>query len=182
MGSNLLDCLENWSLQVSNIPRLPVIVCWYVWITCNKAIFENLTVSIDATCFRILGELKSERLKKITAPRFIQPLTQLSGNYAWFDGASQNLGMHCGVGGRIHLCDGFWITWTFNCGIGSNTKTKLLGVWVTLLLASRYNILDLHVRRDSKIIIDWLNKKGKLQIAALECWKDRIIDLSQTFT
>jgi hypothetical protein len=49
-------------------------------------------------------------------------------------------------------------------------------------LASRHNILDLHVRGDSKIIIDWLNKKGKLQVAALECWKDRIVELTQTFS
>jgi hypothetical protein len=35
---------------------------------------------------------------------------------------------------------------------------------------------------DSKIIIDWLNNKGQLQVIALECWKDRITDLIQAFT
>jgi ribonuclease HI len=64
----------------------------------------------------------------------------------------------------------------------SNTKAELLGVWATLLLASRHNIMDLHVRGDSKIIIDWLNKKGKLQVTALECWKDRITELTQAFS
>jgi hypothetical protein len=117
-------------------------------------IFENLTVSINSVCFRILGELKIEKMKRIFVPRFIQPLIQMNENNAWFDGASQKSGLHCGAGEKIHRCDGFWITWTFNCGIGSNTKEKLLGVWITLFLASCHNILDLHVRGDSKITID----------------------------
>jgi hypothetical protein len=41
--------------------------------------------------------------------------------------------------------------------------------------------MDLHVRGDTKIIIDWLNKKGQLQVIALECWKDRITELIQAF-
>jgi hypothetical protein len=46
-----------------------------------------------------LGELKIEKKKRITAPRFIQPILQMNGNNAWFDGASQNTGLQCGAGG-----------------------------------------------------------------------------------
>jgi hypothetical protein len=112
--------------------------------------------------------LNPKKLKNISAPRAFPPLTQLSGNCAWFDGASQFSGLHCGAGGRLHLCDGTWITWTLNCGNGSNTKADLLDAWATLFLATRNNILDLHVSGDSKIIIDWLNRKGKLQAVTLE--------------
>jgi hypothetical protein len=42
-GTNLHDFLENWSLQDFTLPHLPVIVCWFVWLTRNRAIFENLT-------------------------------------------------------------------------------------------------------------------------------------------
>jgi hypothetical protein len=45
----------------------------------------------------------------------------------------------------------------------------------------RLHILDLQVFGDSRIIIDWLNQKGKLQVISLECWKDRIRDLSKAF-
>jgi hypothetical protein len=38
------------------------------------------------------------------------------------------------------------------------------------------------VKGDSKIVIDWLNGKGTLRVVALECWKDRILDLIQTFS
>jgi len=182
MGTNLHDCLENWSLQVSNLPRLPIIVWWYVWNSHNKAIFEDVSVSIFSICFQIMRNIKSEKIKMITAPRLFQPLLQPSGNIAWFDRASQNSGLQCGAGGRIHLCDGSRITWTLNYGLGSNTKSELLGIWGTLFLASQHNILDLHVRGDSKIIIDWINEKGKIHVAALECWKDRIKYLTRDFT
>jgi len=100
-----------------------------------------------------LGKLKIEKIKKTNAPWFIQPFLHLEGNNDWFDGASQNAVHQCGVGGLIIHNDTSKITWTFNCGVGSNTKEELLGVRATLLLATHHNILDLHVRWDSKIII-----------------------------
>jgi hypothetical protein len=42
--------------------------------------------------------------------------------------------------------------------------------------------VDLQVLGDSRIIIDWLNNKGKLQVNALECWKDRIKELNNAFS
>jgi ribonuclease HI len=145
-------------------------------------IFENTPSSIKSVCFRILGDLEIPRDRRIHTPRFIQPTLHLGWNIAWFDGTSQNVGLHCGAGGLIKRLDHTKITWTFNCGAGSNTKAELLGVWATLLLATRHNILELQVMGDSKIIIDWLNNKGKLQVIALECWKDRITDLIKAFT
>lgn len=34
---------------------------------------------------------------------------------------------------------------------------------------------------DSRIIIDWLNNKGKLQVLALDYWKEKIRDLIKKF-
>jgi hypothetical protein len=42
--------------------------------------------------------------------------------------------------------------------------------------------MDMQVLGDSRIIIDWLNNKGKLQVNALECWKDRINELIKGYT
>jgi ribonuclease HI len=57
-----------------------------------------------------------------------------------------------------------------------------LGVWATLTLASRLNITELEVFGDSRIVIDWLNRKGNLQVVTLDCWKERIRDLSKLFS
>ena len=39
-------------------------------------------------------------------------------------------------------------------GRGTNTKSKLLALWGLLLFAIDKNFLDLHVRGDSKVIVD----------------------------
>jgi hypothetical protein len=49
-----------------------------------------------------------------------------------------------------------------------------MGAWVVLTLAQRLSITDIHVIGDSKIIIDWLNNIGSLQVITIECWKDRV--------
>jgi len=56
-----------------------------------------------------------------------------------------------------------------------------MGVWESLILATRLGILDLHVMGDSKIVIDWLNGIGSIQVANLDSWKDRILDLIPYF-
>jgi hypothetical protein len=57
-----------------------------------------------------------------------------------------------------------------------------LGAWATLHLASRLNIDTLLLYGDSRIVIDWLKNKGKLQVTALLGWKDRIMQLQSTFS
>ena len=69
--------------------------------------------------------------------------------------------------------------WTLNCGHGTNTMAEFLGVWASLTLASRLSITDFIVLGDSKIVIDWLNKKGTLQV--VDFWKDRISELIKIF-
>jgi hypothetical protein len=56
-----------------------------------------------------------------------------------------------------------------------------MGAWETLHLASRLHIENLHMIRDSKVIINWLNNQGNLQINTLLAWKDRINILKRLF-
>jgi hypothetical protein len=48
-------------------------------------------------------------------------------------------------------------------------------------LASHLNIDVLHVFGDSKIVIDWLNSRGKLQVISLVGWRDIIKELIKSF-
>jgi ribonuclease HI len=99
----------------------------------------------------------------------------------WFDGAALSNGLQSGAGGMIKINDNTIYKWTFNCGPGTNTRAELLGVWETLFLATRLHITDLQVIRDSKIIIDWCNGKGRLQVITLDCWKYKIRELTTHF-
>jgi hypothetical protein len=51
---------------------------------------------------------------------------------------------------------------------------KLLGAWASLYLAQRFNLEVIQVIGDSKIIIEWLKDRGKLQVASLMGWMDNI--------
>ena len=51
-----------------------------------------------------------------------------------------------------------------------------MGAWASLILVVRLSIPDLLFLGDSKIVIDWLNQKGALQVVELERWKERIKD------
>jgi ribonuclease HI len=89
--------------------------------------------------------------------------------------------MQSGVGGVIHISPNTLCRWTFNCGQGTNTRAELLGAWATLLLASRLNLDTLLLFGDSRIIIDWLKNKIKLQVTTLFGWKERIKQLQSSF-
>jgi ribonuclease HI len=99
----------------------------------------------------------------------------------WFDGTTQKHGQLSNAGGAIRCTDHLSYKWTFNCGEGTNTRAKLLGVWDTLIVASRLDLKHIKVLGDSQIIIDWLNNKGKLRVLALDRWQEKIIDFIKNF-
>jgi ribonuclease HI len=69
----------------------------------------------------------------------------------------------------------------FGGGRGTNTKEELLALWGILWLARSKSINQLQVLGDSKVIINWVEGKFKLQILELEHWKRRIGLLKQQF-
>jgi ribonuclease HI/probable phosphoglycerate mutase len=99
----------------------------------------------------------------------------------WFDGATQANGILSGAGGVIKLPGNTTYKWTLNCGLGTNTSAELLGVWASLTLAKRPGIDQLQVLGDSKIVIEWLNYRGNLQVTPLMGWMDMIQDLKKSF-
>jgi ribonuclease HI len=100
---------------------------------------------------------------------------------ATFDGAAVAGGTNCGAGGTIKTINAQVFHWFFNCGAGTNTKAELLGAWATLTITKLLNLHYIHVIGDSKVIIDWLDQKGKLQAINVEDWKKRTKDLIQFF-
>ena len=53
-------------------------------------------------------------------------------------------------------------------GVGSNTKAKLLSLWMVLLFGRRINLKHLQIVEDSKVVAEWFNGTGKLQVISLE--------------
>jgi hypothetical protein len=56
-----------------------------------------------------------------------------------------------------------------------------MGVWAILTLVNLWSIQNLQILGDSKVVIDWLNHKGKLQAIDIEGWKLRTMELTTLF-
>jgi hypothetical protein len=60
-------------------------------------------------------------------------------------------------------------------------KAELMGLWGLLHLATYFSIKKLMVAGDSKVTIDWISDKAKLDLIYLSHWKDKISNLKQGF-
>jgi ribonuclease HI len=114
-------------------------------------------------------------------PKVVHISFQVGDAFAWFDGASQVNGTLAGAGGIIKAQDSTIIRWMFNCGSGSNSRAELIVAWATLVIADLVPYHNIRVMGDSRVIIDWLSSKGRLQVSALEGWKNRILILIKKF-
>jgi hypothetical protein len=58
---------------------------------------------------------------------------------------------------------------------------ELLGVWATLRLTLHLSFLRIQVLGDSKVVIDWLFDRARLQSSTIEGWKDKIKESLKSF-
>jgi len=114
-------------------------------------------------------------------PKIVHVPSQTGDAFAWFDGASQNNGTIAGARGIIKTLDSTIIKWIYNCGSGTNSRAELIVAWATLLLADHMSYYNIRVMGYSKVIIDWLSKKGRLQVSSLDGSKNRILILIKNF-
>jgi ribonuclease HI len=159
-----------------------MIICRFIWKERNLVIFEECIPNFQKVAYSSFFTLGNCKINlKVACCRNISKTYAECGVGGWFDGAVESSGNNCGAGGFIRTSEHRGYKWYFNCEPGTNTKAKLLGAWALLTLASRLSIMEIHIRVDSKITIDWLKGKGRLQVVALECWKDRIKEISKLF-
>jgi hypothetical protein len=170
MSSSLNSCFESWLRQCPSHPTLPSLISWHVCLERNKVLFENGRPSIHSVICKTLGGISRPKdIQKQPVTRSTYTMIQDDFTTGWFDGATQSSNQLSGAGGVHRINDHTDYKWTFNCGPSTNTRAELLGVWELLTLASQLHILDLRFFGDSRIIINSLNHKGKLQVISLEC-------------
>jgi len=130
-----------------------------VWEECIEAFYFKCLVSLKSSGCGALNNISASPTPTIRTSKSIISSSRVMG---WFDGAALSNEHLSGARGLIKTSENFVYKWTFNCGKGTNTREKLLRVWVTLTLARRLHIVDMQIMGDSKIVIEWLNKKGNL--------------------
>jgi ribonuclease HI len=182
VGNTVAECFKScFEDKISSIP-LVAHLCWFIWIKQNKALFENHKPSIQAIFSKSIAlQNFSSGPVKDKPPKSVLILYQLGDAFAWFDGASQVNGALGGAGGIIKAQDSTIIRWMYNCGSGSNSRAELIVAWATLVIVDLVSYHNLRVMGDSRVIIDWLSSKGRLQVSALEGWKNIIQVLIKSF-
>jgi len=146
-------------------------------------IFEGKSPSVQVVFIKVMGALQnSEDTLTTSTIRRNNPDFPIEFPLACFDGTAQDNGTCSGVGGIIKLSSTKVYKWYFNFDKGTNTKVELFGVWETLFLADHLTIHKIQILGDSKIIIDWLNRKSALQVISLEGWKHITVMLVNRFS
>lgn len=97
----------------------------------------------------------------------------------FFDGASYE---HKGGAGFTIRCGlDYLLKFRLACGVATNTKAELLGLWGVLKVAAICVIDSLKVYGDSMVIINWANRQAKLENTLLYHWCNRISFLLNRF-
>jgi hypothetical protein len=181
-SDTLSDCFQLWTSLKSPPYCLAAHVCWQLWLARNRATFEEQSPSLRHVVRSVQASFHWKQHRDV--PHLHKDLEfNLPDGYtfACFDGAAQVTGL-CGAGGIFRSHHSRTTKWYFSCGVGSNTKAELLGLWTTLYLASSWSIKNIIVLGDSRVVIDWINHKSNLHSVHIEGWKLKTLQLSKLFS
>jgi ribonuclease HI len=182
-GSSIMESFPRWITSNSGPPCLVVHYCWQIWLERNRVLFEDAKPSLPRVFYKVLASFNWQSNSIRVHPQRALTFDLAEGHsLAFFDGAAQSNGSRCGAGGFFKSHQSRITNWFINCGSGTNTKAELLGLWTTLTLAALWSIDDLHVQGDSRVIIDWITNKSKLNSIHLEGWMQKTRDLLQRFS
>jgi len=88
--------------------------------------------------------------------------------YGFFDGASQHHPPHLGVGALLHIFDDLFFKIRYAPQRGLNKKVELSGLWALFVMFELLNLRKVQICGDSKVVVDWVSGKEKLQVGHLQ--------------
>jgi ribonuclease HI len=182
-GNTLSNSYTRWLEQPTAPKSLPALVSWQIWIARNRAIFDSRPPTLQSVVQKLLGTYNWKQPPPRPLKLSVCDVHCLDGyTVAYFDGAARASGDCCGAGGLYKSHSSRVTYWYLNCGAGTNNRAELLGLWAALYLASVWSISHLHVLGDSRLIIDWISQKSKLQSVHNDSWMDKSLKLVKTFS
>ena len=167
--SSVLSFLTLWLHNISiSAPfrYIPLFIFWFIWISRNNCIFENLKLVASVLISRVESYIflfpVSKNVKKCrqigSKPNHVFPC-------GYFDGAA--MVKAGGAGFVIYLSETHYYCFSLGCGSSSNTRAELLALWAVLRVSNLMG-LPLHsIYGDSKVIISWINDLSALDLPTL---------------
>jgi len=107
----------------------------------------------------------------------IPQITQFLAGY--FDGATQLEG--CGCGAQIDVSTSLRYKFYLCGGEGTNSRAEVLALWGLLYCARWLDIDSIHIFGDSRVVIEWINRKATFAPPYLQKRMHRILVLMNAF-
>eukprot|EP00253_Pinus_taeda_P030883 PITA_30883 len=182
-GASLKATWESWWNQnrEGNLRNLPPIITWGVWIARNKAIFQEVSLSVESIAiqcsaiFLSIPEPEKAKIKSHNREEQIRPHIP----WAYFDGASQH--NSAGAGLVIHLDEGHYLFASVGIGSGSNNFAELTALKLLLCWLIHRHIFTIQIFGDLLNVINWVNGISSCRNYMLRPLLDEIMILKQSF-
>ena len=125
-------------------------------------IFEGITPNVQFTYGRIKAYFVEKPVvvkKVINCIKNNPPIFPQDDYRVFFDRASQSGASSGGSGEVIWLNNSVHYILSLNCNPDTNTIFELIAMWMLLFCSKKFGIAENRVYGNSKVIIDWTNKK-----------------------
>ena len=138
---------------------LPSILCWGVWIHRNNCIFEDRVTTPQVVASNILAI--AAHFIAVEKPPRIREIRQepIDKSFPWgyFDEAAQGDPISCGARAVLYPTEEHSYRLKWGLGDGTNSKAKLLALYMLLIFSHEKGLRRLQIFKDSMIVINWLN-------------------------
>ena len=177
ISSSIAEFLDTWITKHpsgSAFRYIPHHLCWIIWKSRNKAIFEDKCISVLGIFHQLLNAVNLSPARPFTTKGKNKKIRQIGQapvmNYpcGYFDGAS--ITSSAGVGLCLFLKENHHLDIAIGIGGGTNTKAELLGLWALLKTSQMMRIPLVKIYGDSQIIINWAKGVNTLTPPDLFHW------------
>lgn len=161
---------------------LPCFAIWALWLSRNKMLFQDFSLSIEQVAHSI--RLSYREIWK--APqKILWPLKHPESNssFAWgfFDRACQGTPGKCGAGMILHVSSLHYFSLKHGAGTRTDNRAGTCALWLLLKTDADKGIKELQVLGNSKLLMVWANGKCQLSNLNLGPILLRVLEVKQHF-
>jgi len=126
-GASFPECFATWTFDLAAPPSLAVYVSWHLWIERNKTLFEDISPSYRAVCYRTLSSFNWQQSSiKPILHKSVDLSLPAGHTVAFFDGAAKSTGICSGAGGIFKMHPERTTKWYLCCGRGPIQRPNCL--------------------------------------------------------
>jgi ribonuclease HI len=162
-NASLDECFKNWLADkvVKLFKGFPCIFVNSIWWAHNSGIFKDEALPSEVVAGLVLKIAKEFKLEVKEKKSRIPIMPDLLAGVSWgfFDSASQGHPPRCNVGVVLHFSSSHYVRIKYSPSRGTNTRAEFIGLWTLLEFINKKGIKKVQIFGDSKLVVDWVNRK-----------------------